>query len=228
MTTQSSFHPRSARLLAVFSLVVFCLNLQAAPLATTEGLPETTSNALHFESKGDASGKIIITGTSTLHDWEVLGDRIDGKLTLTPTYDAAQNINWNTDLPIEATVRIPVNSLTSNKSRMDKIMFTAMNAKDHGTITFVLSSLEADEKAATVAPIDGIEAIAHGKLTIAGKTRNVSFPAQISGKADSLKITGEAELKMTDFGFDPPTAMLGAIRTGDTVTVSFLWTPTRK
>jgi hypothetical protein len=37
----------------------------------------------------------------------------------------------------------------------------------------------------------------------------------------TIRTTGRLALKMTDFGVDPPTALLGTLRTGDEVTVYF-------
>jgi len=36
-------------------------------------------------------------------------------------------------------------------------------------------------------------------------------------------LTGEAPIKMTDFGIAPPVTMLGTLKTGNDVKVSFRW-----
>ena len=61
-----------------------------------------------------------------------------------------------------------------------------------------------------------------GTLTIAGESR----PFQIEAKAlnqsnNNLLIKGEAKLKMSDYGVDPPTAMFGTLTTGDEVTIQY-------
>jgi polyisoprenoid-binding protein YceI len=63
-----------------------------------------------------------------------------------------------------------------------------------------------------------------GKLTIAGVTRDVAFDVQ--GSRDphgKYTLIGQAPIKMTHYGIKPPTAMMGTIRTGDDVKVTFRW-----
>ncbi|HPX05794.1 MAG TPA: YceI family protein, partial [Tenuifilaceae bacterium] len=61
-----------------------------------------------------------------------------------------------------------------------------------------------------------------GTLTISGVTQNVTINA--TGKLlpnGAIEFTGEKALKMTSFKVEPPTAMFGAMKTGDEVTIDF-------
>jgi polyisoprenoid-binding protein YceI len=64
-----------------------------------------------------------------------------------------------------------------------------------------------------------------GNLFIAGKSRNISIP--VSGTINNqsgtniITISGETELKMSDFDISPPSFLIGAIKTGNIVTCSF-------
>jgi polyisoprenoid-binding protein YceI len=40
-------------------------------------------------------------------------------------------------------------------------------------------------------------------------------------KANSMTVSGDYTLKMTDYGIQPPKAMWGTIKTGDEVTIKF-------
>jgi polyisoprenoid-binding protein YceI len=63
-----------------------------------------------------------------------------------------------------------------------------------------------------------------GRLTIAGVTREVTM--QVTGTRDSKGtciLTGRVPIRMSDYGIKPPVAMLGTIKTGNDVTVSFRW-----
>jgi polyisoprenoid-binding protein YceI len=61
-----------------------------------------------------------------------------------------------------------------------------------------------------------------GQLTIAGKTNSVTIPVHLSwNEKNELKVTGDIELKMTDFDMEPPSVMFGSINTDDLVKVSF-------
>lgn len=186
------------------------------------------ANKLTFESEAKNGGKISITGTSSIHDWEVVGKEISGTLTLTPVSGADDVLDLGANLPAEARVEVRVKSLESGKGGMDKKMFKAMETGKHKVVSFVLDSLEVvkdgPNKTNTERTLN-VEAI--GKLTIVGNTRLVKFPATIEWhpKEKTLSVSGEVDLRMTDFGIDPPTALFGTIRTGDEITVRFKWTP---
>jgi hypothetical protein len=59
-------------------------------------------------------------------------------------------------------------------------------------------------------------------LTIAGTERLVSLTVQGQQRANgAYQATGSLPLLMSDFGIDPPTAMLGLIKAHDEITVRF-------
>lgn len=67
---------------------------------------------------------------------------------------------------------------------------------------------------------------AKGDLTVAGVTKPVLFAVKILPMADKkLKISGETTVKMTDFNIEPPSPkiLLGALKTGDEVKLTFDW-----
>jgi polyisoprenoid-binding protein YceI len=100
---------------------------------------------------------------------------------------------------------------------MDNNTYKALNVDKNPNITYVLSS-------ATVTPVDGntYTIKTTGKLTIAGSTRETDVVATGKMNADkSISVTGSKKFKMTDYGIKPPTAMLGTIKTGDDITISY-------
>jgi hypothetical protein len=57
---------------------------------------------------------------------------------------------------------------------------------------------------------------------VAGTTRRVEVTAQGQPLGGGrYRFTGSVPIVMSQFGIDPPTAMLGAMRTGDRVTVHY-------
>ena len=69
---------------------------------------------------------------------------------------------------------------------------------------------------------NGFKAKVYGYLTIAGVTKVIGLDIAAKETADgSYEITGSEKLKMTTYGIDPPTAMMGAMTTGDEVTINF-------
>ena len=211
-------------LCCVLALITLGLGLQT----TATAQPNTKAEQqVRFESTAEGSGEITITGTSSLHDWEVVGKHIRGTLALAP----GASVNTLSDLKsarqLEARVEVPVRSLESGKGVMNKKMFKALEAEKYESVLFVLDSLKVIEPISANSP-QSVEI--KGKLSIAGVTQAVVIPAQAtwSPAQQSLVVAGKLDLRMTDYGIDPPRALLGTLKTGDEVTVSFRWTPQLK
>ncbi|PXA03563.1 hypothetical protein DDZ13_11320 [Coraliomargarita sinensis] len=207
--------------------VFLLLALAAAVSPFLSAAQAEGSEKLVFSSESEDSGKILITGTSSLHDWEIVGKNIAGSLTVTTTKNGERDLEVS--LPVEAQVKIPVKSLESGKGIMDKKMFKALEGKKHENVLFVLDSLEIVEADPDPekANLQVLNVKAKGKLSIAGETRWIQFPAAIDWDAAKklVSVSGETDIRMTDFGIDPPTALLGTLKTGNEVKVSFSWTP---
>jgi polyisoprenoid-binding protein YceI len=101
---------------------------------------------------------------------------------------------------------------------MDNNTYKALKTTTNKNISFVLTSgtvTQSDPSSYLVKVI--------GNLTIAGKTQKIDLAAtaKYNGADKSFTINGSKKLKMTDYGVDPPTAMLGTIKTGNDITISF-------
>ena len=152
-----------------------------------------------------------IQGTSTLHEWTMQSAKISGQINA-PTPD-----NWNA--PAKAVVTIPVTSIKSEHAKMDKLMAEALKADKNPEIRYEMISATPAQATANAFVLK-----TQGKLTIAGVTRDIAFDVQGSRNADGrYTLAGQAPIKMTQFGIKPPTAMMGTIRTGDDVKVTFKW-----
>lgn len=152
---------------------------------------------------GTQGSVVAVEGTSTLHAWKMETAKINGTI----------------NTPATAVVTIPVTSLKSEHARMDKLMAEALKAKAHPEIRYEMTS-------STPAPADANAFVlkTQGKLTIAGVTRDVAFDVQGSRNADGkYTLVGTTRIKMTQYGIKPPTAMMGTIKTGDDVKVTFRW-----
>ncbi len=60
-----------------------------------------------------------------------------------------------------------------------------------------------------------------GDLTLHGVTRRVSFPMQVREEGEALHGTGSLRFKQSDFGIEPYSVALGAIRNRDEVELRF-------
>ena len=158
-----------------------------------------------------ADGSMVkVEGTSTLHAWSVQSTTIAGRI------DATTPEQWNGDAGVVVT--IPVASIKSEHAKMDKLMAEALKAKQYPDIRYELTHATPQGGAAA------FTVKATGKLTIAGVTRDVTLDIHgTRNAAGRYTLTGAAPLKMTDFGIKPPKAMLGTIKTGDDVSVTFRW-----
>ncbi|TNE49242.1 MAG: YceI family protein [Bacteroidetes bacterium] len=159
-----------------------------------------------------ASVKMTIKGSSNLHDWEsdVTEVRASGTFVLNDA--GLQSID-------ALDVTIPVKSIKSSKgSIMDGKTYKALNADKYPNITFKLSKATVTNKG------DKNDVNASGSLSIAGKSRTISLYVRGSESNGRLTFSGSEKLKMTDYGIEPPTALLGTMTVGDEVEIVFTLT----
>ncbi|MFN1836137.1 YceI family protein [Balneola sp. MJW-20] len=150
--------------------------------------------------------EVTISGTSTLHDWESVAEEFTGEATFTMEDGSLTGIQ-------SLVFTVVVDQIKSGKGMMDKKTKGALKEKKNPEITFNLS--EVSEMSA-----DSI--MANGELTIAGVTKTVQIKAAYMVNDDgSVTFNGTQPINMTDYEVDPPTAMLGSIKTGEDVQVHF-------
>jgi polyisoprenoid-binding protein YceI len=156
------------------------------------------------------NSKTAVSGTSSLHEWESEITKLEwtGILSLEDKKLA---------LVKDVVVKIPVKSIKSTKgSMMDNKTYDAFNAEKNPTITFKLLSIKISGT--------GKDYIldATGTLIMAGASKNIgmTMKATLLPNGD-MQLTGNKKINMKDFGMEPPTAMLGTIKVGEEVTVTF-------
>jgi polyisoprenoid-binding protein YceI len=149
--------------------------------------------------------QLKVEGTSTIHDWEMVSSRATGTAQASFNDDGSFNIT-------SLYVALPVKSLKSGKSQMDVNAYKALKADKFSEIRFEL---------AEVLAITSSTIRATGKLTIAGTSRTISVEVKYALKDETIQFSGTKSIKFSEFNIDPPTAILGAIRTGDDLELSF-------
>lgn len=159
-----------------------------------------------------SGSKLWVEGTSNKSDFSVNASAVDGSFGVSGS---------GSDVAV-ASGEITVNAkdLKGGKSTiMDRLMYDALMVDEHPTITYRLSS--ADK--ATAAASDGTFTLATtGELTLTGTTKDIAIEVTGTPQADgSIRFTGSHPLKMSEYGITPPTAMFGALRTSDDVTIHF-------
>ena len=113
-------------------------------------------------------------------------------------------------------VDIPVASMRSGKSGLDKNMQKTLKADRFPSIRFQLAHYALSPTAGDTAGLQ-----ADGTLTIAGHDRPTKLTARAYRSAQGIWVEGTQALLMTDFEIRPPTMMLGAVKVGDRVTVHY-------
>jgi len=145
--------------------------------------------------------KLEIAGTSSLHDW------------VSKVEEFQANADMSEDKITKISFEADVKSIKSGKSGMDGNTYKALNEKEYPKITFKADQLD----------IKGNQLVGKGQLTIAGKTNEIPIDLTFS-KTSETSVKGSINLKMTDYGVTPPTAVFGTIKTGDEVTIQFNFT----
>ena len=144
-----------------------------------------TSNVRNFECK---AAKIDVTvetnGPNAVHA-VAAGDKAVGKVDLT----------------------VPVGTMDCGNGTMNGHMNEALKEKDHPEIEFRLVSY------ALVKAADSVARHTQRNAEHRRHDKTVTIAAERKDAADGvLRVTGEYELHMKDFGIKPPTLMLGTMR----------------
>jgi hypothetical protein len=160
-----------------------------------------------------ADPDIKVSGTSNLHNWAMEAKDVScsARFTFGPAGSSLPQSLTALDLVI------PIHNLRSGESLMDSRAYTALKADKFGTITFTSTS-------AVIVPgqRNQFQVKSTGTMTIAGVGRPVELIVTCQVNADgSIACTGSQQLKMTDYQIKPPSFMLGALRTGDLLTINY-------
>ena len=177
------------------------------------------SNAIFAQQKYSAKDNINmeVAGTSTMHDW-VMTSTI-GECTAVFTMDEAGVITGLTSMNFSVSSK----ALKSGKDGMDKNAYKTLKVDANPRITAVLRS-------ATVTTTDNVNYTIQAKigLTIAGKTLETPLSVVAKVKGNTISITGQKKISMKDYSMSPPTFMLGAVKTGNDVTLKFNFNLTKQ
>lgn len=163
-----------------------------------------------------------LVGDSTLHPFSSRTSTLVVTATVDANKAAVGSSLWEAILQKGALSRlqlvIPVNSIKSKESALDKNMYKTLNAESYPDILFQLSHYEVS--AGTVsARASRIKA--EGTLTIAGQKQPITLWMDASPEETGLRIRGHYTLLMTDYGIKPPTMLMGTIKVRNPIEVHF-------
>lgn len=153
----------------------------------------------------DVKPQLKLSGTSSLHDWEMTSEKATGKLVGTVENNKLTAIKT-------LVVEMPAESIKSGKSGMDKNAYKAIQTDKFKTVKFELKSSNKQT--------DGTWTFT-GVFTIAGVSKQVTLKAKETSTAGQFAFEGTYSFKLTDYKITPPTALMGTVKTGDDVKISF-------
>jgi polyisoprenoid-binding protein YceI len=165
--------------------------------------------------------RLWLEGNSTLHRFESSATKLEVRMTgavppATPDLAGLEALVREGQVQ-GVEVSIPVATMQSGKNGLDKNMRSALKADANPNITFRLERYAVAQSSAT----DSLAIDAHGVLTVAGVEKPIDLRVAATRVGNTLRIRGEKQLLMTQFGIKPPTMMMGAVKTSDQVVIRF-------
>ncbi|SRR5579883_1702467 len=157
------------------------------------------------------TGTLNLFGTSTLHNWTMTAHQLQGT--------AQFNLTDNGELESVSalTFILPVHNLKGEKDGLNDNAYEALKADKYKDIRFVMTNSK-------ITPSGSGKYVIHanGNLTIAGVTRPIAMDvnAQVQSNG-TVTCQGSYALKMSDYNVDRPSFMLGAMKTGDALTLTY-------
>lgn len=170
-------------------------------IALTMGIILSGFSQQEYRIEGKPNLKV--SGTSTIHDWDMISEQASGNAKLTVSGGTVSAIQ-------AASFSMPAESIKSGKRQMDTNAYKALLTDDHKQISFVM----------TEAKKEGNKWLITGMLDFAGMKKPVSFTTETKASGNLVNLTSVTSFKLTAFGVEPPTAMFGTIKTGDDVTLT--------
>jgi len=148
--------------------------------------------------------RLWLEGTSTVRSFKCSATKVDVAV-------AAETSESPASMVKTASLAVPVAQLDCGNKTMNEHMRKALKAEANPQITWKLTSYE----------VQGSNVVISGKLTIAGKENAIELKGTGTADNGTIRFKGSKQFKMTEYGVKPPSLMLGTMKVGDPVTVSF-------
>lgn len=167
---------------------------------------------------GGASGQSVATltidGTSTVRSWTCEAESFS--VTPSPAGGFEEAVLGGEPALETVTLLFPVKAIECGNGTMNDHLRKALEEREHPQIRYRLSKYD------IASAESGVVVNAEGELLIAGKARPIVMAVTVTRDGSgAIRVSGEQEVKMTDFGVQPPKLMLGTLKVGDVVTVKF-------
>lgn len=206
------------------------LPLLAAVLAA---VPATAADTRLIAGVGSA---VVLDGSSNVTEWQCRGTSMDA-LMIVPTspehlnavIDRIEDGNIGVWMANPASgrfavpsfrLRVPAAAFRCGNRVMESDMRRALKAGRHRNVEFAFRELRSGIEHDI--DHDVYRAQIAGALSLAGVTREIQLTVAAQRLSRTrFRVRAELPLKMTDFGVTPPTALFGAVKARDALTVRF-------
>jgi hypothetical protein len=159
--------------------------------------------------------RLWVEGTSSVRSFKCTAKQIDATVDAAST-DAATAVLAGTKAVRSVELQVPAAKLDCGNGTMNGHMLKALKADRAPTIVFQLSSYELAPEGATS------KVRMSGTLNLGGTERPIQLDANAAaGPNNSLKVTGSAPIRLSEYGLKAPSLMMGTMKVGDQVTVRY-------
>lgn len=164
--------------------------------------------------------KLWIEGSSNVNQFECQAEEYVGEATLPETESYESSPIATTDELLSIKIDIQVDSIECGKRKMNQDLQKALKAEQFPEITFLFQEANVLREPEDIAEAFQLEVL--GWLTVAGTTKEIRFITEAYYTGQSrVRARGGTTINMTDFGVQPPTALMGLIRANEELTVNF-------
>lgn len=153
---------------------------------------------------------LTLRGTSNVHDWKAEANRFRGYIFVIKEENTLKGVE-------KLEFRVFTESLKSEKDKLTANMHEALKTGEYPFITYNLDNV----KELSCSSQNSCTLKTTGSLTVSGVTKKIDLFFDVSHSKDEIILTGKTNLLMTDFNIEPPTALLGLLKTDNEVTVDF-------
>ncbi len=193
--------------------LIFLLTIAAALIFADLTLSHAQDNDISLKLDNHS---MLIDGTANIRDWDSEVKKIDAEVVL-KEFDLSDLSSLTAEHFKTLKLNMPVSDIESDSRRLTRNLQDYLKGDDHPYIKFNLKSIEnveaEDNNSAVVTAI--------GVINAAGVDHEVTMTVNASVNDGTVTFSGTQDLLMTDFGIDPPTAVMGTVRARDEIQIIY-------
>jgi hypothetical protein len=201
--------------------------------------------SLTFASAAPAAGatrlvvlptsQVWLDGRTNVSSWQCAGKGLAGELAVTAPRPELERqlLAWQRQAPgtqlqlstdgdwgSRMELQVPIGALGCGNRLMERDLQLALDAAAHPEIRYRLRHVR-EARYSPAGKVAAYQLVVDGELTLAGRTRPITLQVTAHRLSESrFRLRGGVAVRMTDFGVDPPEALMGMIRARDELWVS--------